>query len=75
MPKPLNAGLCLVSLIALSLVGCKDRTTCGGGFTTVSGTVIDSLSGEPIDSARITMPDTLTLAEPIFSDSLGHWHH
>ncbi len=73
MPNLLKAVLCLVPLIATSLTGCKDRTICGGGFTTVEGTVIDSLSGEPIDSARITIFDTLTLADPILSDSLGHW--
>lgn len=75
VPNLLKAVLCLVPLIATSLIGCKDRISDGGGFTTVSGTVIDSLSGEPFDSARITILDTLTLARPIFSDSLGHWHH
>ncbi len=75
MPNLLKAVVCLVPLIVLSLIGCRDRISDGGGFTTVEGTVIDSLSGEPIDSARITMLDTLTLAEPMFTDSLGHWYH
>lgn len=73
MSNQIKLVLCLIILAALAFIGCPSRITDGGGFTTVSGTVIDSLSGEPIDSARITMVDTLTWAHPVLTDSLGHW--
>lgn len=75
MSNQLKLVLCLIILAALAFIGCPSRITDGGGFTTVEGTVIDSLSREPIDSSRITMVDTLTWAAPVLSDSLGHWEY
>ena len=63
-------------LAAICLIlsgGCRLQTTDTGPTTTFLGTVVDSATMIPIDSARVVLSDTLEGYEAAFSDSTGRF--
>jgi hypothetical protein len=66
-------SLCLFFLttgVCFCLIGCEKHDVSREHFGYVEGTVIDSLTRMPIDSAWITPDTSMT---PIYTDSSGHY--
>lgn len=59
-------------LLVLFLSACDRETCCSDGSTGFSGFVTDSISDLPIDSARITLDDTLK-GFSLYTDSIGFY--
>lgn len=58
---------------AVFYLACEDHIT-DGPLTRISGIVIDATSGLPVDSASISLNDTLQTTEQIHTDSIGRYH-
>jgi hypothetical protein len=61
----------LISVITFAGFGCNKNN--GDHGYSISGTVIDSLTKAPIDSAWVIVHDTTAFA-PTYTDSLGHYY-
>ena len=68
--------LSVVTIVSLVVaIGCDDDDgiTIDGKGITVTGTVTDSISGQPLDSVLVSWGDTLVQELGAFSDSLGRY--
>jgi hypothetical protein len=62
-----------ILVLAITFVGFGcNKATVDHGYS-ISGTVIDSLTKAPLDSAWVIMHDT-TAFTPTYTDSLGHYY-
>ena len=64
--------LIFLALLVLLLNACDRETCCSDGSTGFSGFVTDSISDLPIDSARISLDDTLK-GFSLYTDSTGFY--
>ncbi len=64
--------LVFLVLLVLLLSACDRETCCSDGSTGFSGFVTDSISDLPIDSARISLDDTLK-GFSLYTDSTGFY--
>lgn len=63
--------LLFMILLSLALLACEDEDIIDI-YTPISGTVLDSITMQPIDSARIYLRDTVSI-ESAFTDSTGYF--
>jgi len=63
----------LITGVCLSLIGCEKHDVSREVVGFVEGTVIDSLTRVPIDSAWISVTPDTTVESITYTDSLGHY--
>lgn len=66
--------LLLVVLVgAMTYVSCRDADEIADGNMIITGTVTDSVTGMPIDSALVDLDDTSHAVVAVYTDMLGEY--
>jgi len=75
--NPISGLLCLfivIMIVCINQIGCEKHHVNGEVFGHVEGTVIDSLTRLPIDSAWISVDPDTSFGPITFTDSTGHYY-